>query len=326
MSIAFGAVSSDGQTYHESQHPEELLDSWDTGEQARVAMVLQTPGEELLQHCAERFRWHPLAVEDAQHGHQRPKLERYGDTLFLVLDAVSYQDSSEKLTVGEVHVFVGPRSFVVIVRSPELASLAANQIRRAFRRPRLDPGNPQTLLYFVFDAIVDAYEPVLVELDEDLDEIEEQLFGHTNTSQRVYELFNEVVKFQRATRPLGYMLDRLMRGAEKYGMPENLLPHFRDVRDHTTRAVEHLDGLRAALQNALSISSTLAAEEQNDAMKKQSSWGALLVVPTIIAGIYGMNFEKMPELGWAFGYPAALGLILVVDIILWCWFRKRDWL
>lgn len=291
-----------------------------------ACIVLEGPTEDELKHLGEAFDLHPLALEDASHGHQRPKLERYGDSLFLAVHPIAYTDRTEKLTLNEVHAFTGPNYFLVTMPEEGPGETVVRQMQRAFRRPHLDPHNPQTLLYFLLDGVVDGYEPVIMDLEEDLDNIEEDLFAGGNTSQRIYELFNEVVKFQRATRPLSYMLELLMRGAEKYETPEQLHPHFRDVRDHVLRALEHLDSLRSALQNALTVDATLVGQRQNDAMKKLSSWAAILVVPTIIAGIYGMNFENMPELNWPLGYPFALGLMVVIAGGLYGIFKKKNWL
>ena len=311
---------------HEQESAESTVEALRASPESTACFVVEDASEEELQGLAEAFDLHPLAVEDASHGHQRPKLERYGQALFLAAHPISYKDRSEKLVIAEIHAFIGPNYFVVTVPKGGASELVMRQLRRAFKRTALEPHNPQTLLYFLLDGVVDGYEPVLMDLEEDLDEIEENLFAGGNTSQRIYELFNEVVKFQRVTRPLSYLLDLLMRGADKYGTPQQLHPHFRDVRDHVLRAIEHLDSLRSALQNALTVDSTLVGQRQNDAMKRLSSWAAILVVPTIIAGIYGMNFEEMPELGWVFGYPFALGLMVVISGILYALFKKKNWM
>lgn len=311
---------------HAYDSPEEAITALGSTPGATACLVAEAPSDDELKQLAQAFDLHPLAVEDASHGHQRPKLERYGDALFLAAHPISYTDRTEKLTIDEVHAFIGPNYFLVTVPEGGPGPLVLNQIRRALKRPHLEPHNPQSLLYFLLDGIVDDYEPILMDLGEDLDEIEQELFTGGNSSQRIYELFNEVVKFQRATRPLGYLLDLLMRGAEKYETPKQLHPHFRDVKDHVLRALEHLDSLRSALQNALVVDSTLVGQRQNDAMKRLSSWAAILMVPTIIAGIYGMNFEIMPELGWAFGYPFALVLMVVISGGLYLLFKKKNWM
>ena len=326
MAFHYGGVASEGTQLAEAADAAEAWSRWDEGRGGTLVMVLEDPSEAEIRDAARAMSLHELAVEDTLKGHQRPKLEKYGDTLFVVLHPVRYTDRTEKLQVTETHLFVGPASFLVVTSQRRDAQRAEQQIRKAFRRPHLEPHNPQCLLYFVLDRIVDEYEPILVDLDEDLDGIEEQLFTGENSSQRIYELFNEVVTFQRATRPLSYMVDLLMRGAEKYGMPEALLPHFRDVRDHAIRAMDHLDGLRAALQNALTVEATMVGQAQNDAMKKMSAWAAILIAPTIIVGLYGMNFEHMPELTWEYGYLYAVGLMVAVCTVLWAVFKRKDWL
>ncbi|MCP3426635.1 magnesium and cobalt transport protein CorA [Rothia sp. AR01] len=319
------ASDADGR-YRTVDSASAALDVLDSGRDATVCLVAQDPTDEEVRACAERFELHALALEDTAHWRQRPKLERYGDTLFVVLRPARYDEDAERMEFGEIHAFVGPDFFIVFTEHPAGSERVAHWMRRAFKRHHLDPQNPQTLLYFLLDGVVDEYEPILESLDEDLDEVEEQLFTGQNASQRIYEMFNEVVKFQRAARPLGYMLELLMRGSEKYGVSEELHRHFRDVRDHVTRDVERLDGLRSALQNALTIESTLVGQRQNDAMKKLSGWAAVLIAPTIIAGIYGMNFDDMPELGWRYGYPFALGLMVTTSFGLWVVFKVKKWL
>ena len=326
MAYVFGGVAHAQRGFVEYDDALTAGAHWSGDRGESLVMVLDSPSEQEVREVAESLCLHELVVEDTLNGHQRPKLERYGETLFLVLHPVVYRDHTEKLKVSETHVLVGLDYFLVVTSSSRDAQKTVQQLRRAFRRPHLHPHNPQCLLYFVADRIVDEYEPILVNLDEDLDEIEEQLFTGGNSSQRIYELFNEVVTFQRAIRPLNYMFELLMRGAEKYGMPEALIPHFRDVKDHAIRASDHLDGLRAALQNALTVEATIVGQEQNDAMKKMSAWAAILIAPTIIAGIYGMNFTHMPELNWLYGYPYAIGLMAVVCTGLWMVFKKKDWL
>lgn len=327
MTLAYAAVVGREGRVREIEDSDEAFRVWGEQDGGCLTMVLDHPDEQEIYEAARVLNLHELAVEDTMEGHQRPKLERYGETLFLVLHPVAYRDRAEKLEVTETHLFVGPDHFLAITRGKRDRHRAVHQVRRALRRSGEEAANPQCFLYELLDAVVDEYEPILVELDEDLDEIEENLFaGDEKSSQRIYELFNEVVKFQRATRPLNYMMELLMRGTQKYGTPETLLPRFRDVKDHAIRASDHLDGLRAALQNALTVEATLVAQDQNDAMKKMSAWAAILIAPTIIAGIYGMNFQHMPELDLSWGYYGALGLMVAVCTVLWGVFKKKDWL
>ncbi|WP_129661572.1 magnesium/cobalt transporter CorA [Rothia uropygialis] len=318
-------IDSSEQT-HPQDSAEAAIAELSTSPGSSACLVIEDPSDEELKRLAESLDLHPLAVEDASHGHQRPKLERYGEALFLAVHPISYTDRTEKLSISEIHAFIGPNYFLVTIPEGGASQLVLNQMRRAFKRQHLEPHNPQTLLYFLLDGVVDEYEPILMDLEEDLDEIEEELFTGSNSSQRIYELFKEVVKFQRGTRPLSYLLDLLMRGAEKYETPKQLHPHFRDVKDHVLRALEHLDSLRSALQNALTVDSTLVGQRQNDAMKRLSSWAAILAVPTVIAGIYGMNFEVMPELKWTVGYPLVLGLMALICGTLYLVFKKKNWM
>ena len=326
MPFLLNAVSDAEGHYHDLDSPDAALEELDAGRDRTVCLVAQEPTDEEVRACARRFDLHPLALEDTAHWHQRPKLERYGETLFVVLRPARYDQDAERMEFGEIHAFLGPDFFIVFTEHPAGSERVVRWMRRAFKRRHLEPQNPQTLLYFLLDGVVDEYEPILEALDEDLDEVEEQLFTGENASQRIYEMFNEVVKFQRAARPLGHMLELLMRGGGKYGVSEELHRYFRDVRDHVTRDVEHLDSLRSALQNALTIEATLVGQRQNDAMKKLSGWAAVLIAPTIIAGIYGMNFEDMPELGWHFGYVFAIGLMVATSFGLWAVFRIKKWL
>lgn len=326
MSVQFAAVTVPGKKPQEFTDEDRARQDWRHTPGARLVMVVDDPSDEEIEAWARELHLHPLAVEDAQHGHQRSKMERYEDTLFMVLHSVCYDEGHEQMRFGEIHVFLGQDYVLVLAQESQDGPRAKHWVQRAFRRSVLDPSDPQTFLYYLMDGVVDEYEPVLAEMDEDLDEIEEQLFTGESTSQRIYELFNEVVKFQRVTRPMAYMVELLMKGGQKYGVTEELHQHYRDVRDHVMRAVEHLDSLRSALQNALTIESTLVGERQNEAQKKMSAWAGILIVPTIIAGIYGMNFERMPELGWAMGYPFALGLMFTICLILWLVFKKKNWL
>ncbi|WP_180342595.1 magnesium and cobalt transport protein CorA [Auritidibacter ignavus] len=296
---------------------------------ARAHVVVSEPSSAEIQQCAEYFELHELAVEDTLQGHQRPKLERYDSVLFVVLHWAQYVDKTEKMKFAELHIFVGDRFFLVFADDHSLAQKVVHWLHRPFRRHVMDAGHPQTMLYFVFDGIVDGYAPIIIDLDDDLDDIEDSLFGDSATvatSQRIYELFNEIVKFLRVTRPLSHMIDLLTRGATKYGMDQEFARHLRDVRDNVTRDVEQLEGIRAALQNALTVESTLVGRKQNEDMKKVSGWAALFAVSTVIAGIYGMNFDDMPELHWSFGYLWAIGLMLTASLTLYLIFKKKGWM
>ncbi len=297
------------------------------------------PTEDELRSVAGEFGLHPLSVEDALKGHQRPKLERFGETLFIVLRPARYLDAPEEVEFGEVHVFIGS-NFAITVRHAESPDLGRVR-KRLEHNPSLLALGPQAVLYAVLDQVVDEYQPVIAGLENDIDEIEDQLFkGDPAVSRRIYELAQEAMAFQRATQPLIDILESLQSGFDKYGVDIELQRNFRDVLDHTLQIVARADGFRAVLQNALTVQSTLVMQEQNSEMsrlsaisveqgeqvKKISGWAAILFAPTLIAGIYGMNFHVMPELSWMFGYPYALGLMLASGVVLYFVFKRRNWL
>ncbi len=288
---------------------------------------------------AEAFNLHEVAVEDAIVAHQRPKIERYGDTLFVVLRAATYLDDVEEVEFGEIHVFVGP-NFVLTVRHSRTPDLSAVRLRME-EDPELLAQGPEAVLYAILDSVVDGYAPVVAGVDKDIDEIEIQVFrGDPGVSRRIYELSSEVIEFQRATRPLLAMLDRLVAGFDKYGTNEDLQRYLRDVADHSTTVVERVASFRQNLSDILTVNATLvnqrqneeikrlteASFEQNEDVKRISAWAAIIFAPTLIGTVYGMNFVNMPELQWEWGYPFALGLMLISSVALWLIFRARGWL
>jgi magnesium transporter len=300
---------------------------------------LYRPDVDELRSVAQEFELHRLAVDDAIAAHQRPKLERYGNTLFAVLRPARYLDDVEKVEFGELHVFVGPE-FVVTVRYAESPDLA--QVRsRLEQTPELLCLGPEAVFYAILDQVVDEYGPVVAGLENDIDEIEDQLFdGDPAVSRRIYDLSREVIEFQRATHPLVDMLQALQQGFDKYHVEVELQRDLRDVLDHTLRVVERADSFRVLLQNALTVQTTLLGQRQNEEMrhlteasltqneevKKISAWAAILFAPTLVGTIYGMNFDHMPELHWLLGYPLALLLMLVTSVTLYLVFKRRRWL
>ncbi|MFI0776933.1 magnesium and cobalt transport protein CorA [Streptomyces sp. NPDC021212] len=300
---------------------------------------LYRPSEAELLSLAEEFDLHKLAIEDAMEAHQRPKLERYGETLFVVLRAARYLDAVEEVDFGELHVFVGP-DFVITVRHGAAPDLSAVRTRLE-AAPELLALGPEAVLYAILDAVVDGYAPVVSGVQNDIDEIETEVFrGDPAVSRRIYELSREMVEFQRATRPLVGMLRGLMAGFDKYGTDEELQRYLRDVADHVTHTSERVDGFRSALTDILAVNATLVTQqqnaemralaeagfEQNEEVKKISAWAAILFAPTLVGTIYGMNFTHMPELHWVLGYPFALLLMAVVCVSLYVIFKRRDWL
>jgi magnesium transporter len=300
---------------------------------------LYRPEAREVASLASEFQLHPLAVEDAIHAHQRPKIERYDDTLFVVLRPARYLDDIEEVEFGEVHVFVGP-SFVLTVRHSEAPEFGSVRHRLEDDAELLRRG-PEAVLYAVLDKVVDGYYPVVAGLHNDIDEIEAEVFsGDPKVSRRIYELSREVADFQRATRPLTDVITALRGGFAKYHVDDELQRYLRDVEDHLTQIVERVDEFRFALRDMLTVNATLVAQQQNEEMrrlaeaandqneevKKISAWAAILFAPTLIGTIYGMNFEHMPELGWAHGYPIALFLMGLTCVTLYVVFKRRDWL
>ncbi|MCL6671608.1 MULTISPECIES: magnesium and cobalt transport protein CorA [Streptomyces] len=322
--------------------PATLAETFRELREARSGMAwigLARPTESELLSLAAEFDLHPLSVEDAMEAHQRPKLERYGDTLFVVLRAARYLDAPEEVDFGELHVFVGP-DFVITVRHGAAPDLSAVR-HRMEQSPELLRLGPEAVLYAILDAVVDGYVPVVAGVQNDIDEIETEVFrGDPEVSRRIYELSREMVEFQRATRPLVGMLHGLMAGFAKYETDEELQRYLRDVADHVTHTSERVDGFRQALTEILTVNATLVTQqqnaemralaeagfEQNEEIKRISSWAAILFAPTLVGTIYGMNFRHMPELSWSFGYPFAIGLMGVICGGLYVIFKRRDWL
>lgn len=281
-----------------------------------------------------------LAVEDSMEGHQRAKIDRYGDTYFLVLRPAVYLDKEEEIQFGEIHLFMGNDFLVTLVKDylREESEVKALLERIASRLGELE--SPWDMVHAAIDAVVDGYMPVIEGLENDGDEIEDVLFspGHEEIpgiSQRIYELLNEATYFKRACKPLVGMLDTLMERIrilesvdEDFSREDALedVRRFRDVKDHAIQVNERIDGLRESLQNALEVNSIIVAERQNDDMKRISGWAAILVAPTIIGSIYGMKFEVMPELAWAFGYPAALLAMVGTAVSLFLMFKRKGWM
>ena len=297
---------------------------------AGIAWIgLYRPDEEEFAHLAQEFDLHELAVEDAVQAHQRAKLERYGDTLFLVLRPARYIDETETVEFGEVHIFAGPQ-FVITVRHAEAPDL--HRVREKLEaRPELLKRGPVAIVHAILDRVVDDYGPVVAGVENDIDEIEDELFGGDgDVSRRIYELTREVIEFQRATKPLVPILAGLMGGPD---VDDEERLFLRDVQDHALRVQEQADSFRELLQNILSVNLTLETKalsetgtEQNEEVKKISAWAAILFAPTLVGTIYGMNFEHMPELGWEVGYPFALALMLATSVGLYLTFRHRGWI
>ncbi|MGH3802577.1 MAG: magnesium and cobalt transport protein CorA [Pseudonocardiaceae bacterium] len=301
-----------------------------------IGMLRPTAQE--ITAAAEEFTLHPLAVEDAVNAHQRPKLEHYGDTRFVVLRPARYVDPVEVVELDELHLFLGPE-FVITVRHADQPDLAVVR-KRMEDQPELLRHGPNAVLYAVMDKVVDDYFPVLDGLRNDIDEIETQVFtGDPDVSRRIYQLTREVIEFQRAVEPLREILSEF---GERDGgeLDLELRRAFRDVRDHAVRVSERTDSLRQLLSNILTANATQVAQRQNDEItrlteatyqqseqvKRISSWAAVLFAPTLVGTVYGMNFTHMPELDWVLGYPFAVALMVLTALALRFMFKRRGWL
>jgi magnesium transporter len=314
---------------------EELLQ----GEERLAWLGLYRPEPGTLGELAELFDLPELAVEDAIKAHQRPKFERYGDTLFVVLKAARYVDEIEEVEFGELHLFLG-RDFAITVRHSESPDISRVR-RRLESEPDLLAKGSEAVLYAILDAVVDGYSPVVAGLANDIDEIETEVFrGDPGVSRRIYELSQEVLEFQRAAQPLTGILAAITAGFDKYGVDEELRSYLRDVADHVYSVNERVEGFRLQLRDILTVNATLVAQRQNDEIreltetsiaqgeevKKISAWAAILFAPTLVGTVYGMNFDHMPELHWQLGYPVALVLMLLVSLVLYGVFKRRDWI
>jgi magnesium transporter len=289
-----------------------------------VWVGLFEPTMEELDSVATHFDLHPLAMEDAVHAHQRPKLEVYGDTVFVVLKTARYVDKDEIIELGEIMLFVSPR-FVVSVRhgAGDLAALRATMEEDP---ERLRAG-PSAVLHGVIDRVVDDYQRVQFELDEDIDDIESQVFagGGRDHAERIFRLKREVLDFRRGVHPLIPAVEHLME--RRVPVVDDALSHwFRDVHDHLLRVGDHLDLVDNLLDGALSANLAQVGVRQNEDMRKISAWVAIAAVPTMIAGVYGMNFEHMPELDTRYGYFVVVGLMLLACGGLYRNFKQRGWL
>ena len=332
MTIIDNAVYVDGVRTAEPQSLEQTFET--LNQHGGMAWIgLYRPTEDEMAAVAAEFGLHRLAVEDAISAHQRPKLERYDDNLFTVLrpGAVPGRDgnrrNSASSTCSPARTSSSPSGTPRPAGWPRCGGSWSG-------RPDLLCHGPEAVLYALMDQVVDDYVPVVAGLENDIDEIEDQLFsGDPKVSRRIYELAREVIQFQRAIHPLPAMMQLLRRGFEKYQVNSELQHNLRDVEDHVERLISRADSFRDLLQNALTLDGTLTANRQNEAsamqneqVKKISSWAAILFAPSFVAGIYGMNFDVMPELQWSFGYPMAIGLMAGTAALMYGIFKNKGWL
>jgi magnesium transporter len=304
---------------------EEALEAADSSPDTFVWIGLHEPTEGEFGAVIKEFDLHPLAVEDAVHAHQRPKLDTYGPTLFIVLKVARYVDSDEMVSMSEIMLFLG-EGFLITVRHGE-SSILADARRTLEADPVRLRGGPLAVLHAIVDRVVDDYALVVRGLNNDIEEIERQVFSdeRTNHARRIYRLKSEVVEFRQAVVGLDDPLDQLANG-KAAETDTALLHYFRDVHDHLLRVGQRVEVIDHLLSSALTANLAQVGVRQNEDMRRISAWVAIVAVPTMIAGIYGMNFEHMPELGWALGYPFAFVLMLVCCLGLYFLFRRRDWL
>ncbi|GHA37212.1 magnesium/cobalt transporter CorA [Streptomyces purpurascens] len=326
------AIYRDG---HRTEGPEDFSDALSEARTAGgfVWIGLHEPTEREFDHVTREFGLHPLAVEDALKAHQRPKLEVYDDSLFVVLKPVVYEPRSDTVSSGEIMIFLGD-SFAVTVRHGEGAPLKAVR-HRLEREPELLGNGPTSVLYAIADATVDHYLDVAIELQADLEGLEAEVFspeggGSRNTASRIYDFKRQVLEFRRATGPLALPMSRLA-GTAQSGVTvpfvdDRARPFFRDVSDHLTRVNESVENLDRLVSDILSAHLAQMSVRQNDDMRKISAWAAMAAIPTMVAGIYGMNFEHMPELRWEWSYPALVMLMVVLEVLVFRLFKRRGWL
>jgi magnesium transporter len=293
------------------------------GEDEFVWLGLRDPSAEELERARRAFDLNPLAVEDARHAHQRPKLEDYDGSAFIVLRPARYLDETESVEFGEIHLFLSAR-YVIAVRRGEASEL--RPARRRLERSELLSHGPGAVAWAVLDKVVDDYMPVVEGIDTDIQEVEQDIFARgTDSTERIYFLKREVIEFHRAVAPLMPPLEALERGAFPQ-IDEELRRYFRDVSDHVRRVDEQVNSQRELLTSILEANLALLSVRQNEVVRTISAWAAIIAVPTFLASIWGMNFEDMPELDQPWGYPLALVLMAVAVLSLHRFFRRIDWL
>ena len=292
---------------------------------AFVWVALKDATDDELATMQQEFGLHALAIEDASHGHQRPKVEEYGDTLFAVVHTIEMSPTDE-LSVGELDIFVG-LNFVLSVRNRSSQNLLAVR-ERAEREPQLMRHGPAFVFYALMDAVVDRYFPIIDALETELEQVEAQIF-EPGTSQsnirRLYELKGDIGVVRHAVAPLIDAVHKLFSGRVP-AVCENNREYFRDIFDHLLRMNGSLDNLRDTIGTAIQVNLAMVAIEESVVNKRLAAWAGIFAVISAFAGIWGMNFKNMPELEWRYGYPMALATITIVCVILYRQFKKSGWL
>ncbi|HKU16352.1 MAG TPA: magnesium/cobalt transporter CorA [Steroidobacteraceae bacterium] len=290
-----------------------------------VWVALLEPDAGALELMQAEFDLHPLAVEDARHGHQRPKIEEYGDVLFVVLHMIEQADGGE-LRTGEVDVFVG-RNFILSVRTG--VEKGFREVRaRAEREPELLRRGPGYVLYALMDAVVDRYFPILQTIEAELERIEEDIFAATSPRANIealYALKQRLMIFRHAVGPLLESVGNIT-GARVPGVCSGMQEYFRDVSDHLHRLSQTIESIRDTVSTAISVNLSMITLQEGENMKRLAAYAALIAMPTLVVGIYGMNFDHMPELHWRYGYAAVWGLMAAIDGYIFYRLRKARWL
>ncbi|WP_243349969.1 magnesium/cobalt transporter CorA [Parabacteroides sp. FAFU027] len=292
-----------------------------------VWLGLRDPDEALMKQLQEEFGLHELAIEDAHRAHQRPKIESYGDILFIVMRAIALDENNNQVEIGETHFFLG-QNFLVSIR--HRSSLTFVDVRsRCETTPHLLQKGPGFVLYAIMDYIVDQYFPVIDFLSEELDKLEDQIFAeklNTNITENIYRLKSKLIEIKRVSFPLIDICNKLMRFDTDPLIHDDIKLYFRDIYDHAVRINEMIDSAKEQLTSALEANLSLTSIYQNEISKKFAGWAAIIGIPTMMAGIYGMNFEYMPELHWRYGYPAILFFIIGLCMVLYWFFKRSKWL
>jgi magnesium transporter len=319
------AVYEHGHRLDDVRSPREACDATHACPGRFTWIGMSEPSEFELEDVAKLYELHPLAVEDAVHAHQRPKLERYDGSLIVVLKTLRYVDHDEVFELGEVLLFVG-MDYVITVRHGLGCDLAAIRRQLEADPERLAIG-PAEVLHTIADHIVDLYEDAAGCVETDIDEIQVQVFSGPSAkhAERIFRLKREVLEFRQAVVPLGGPMDSIANTPFAV-IPAERRPYFTNVHDHVRRVADRIETIDALLDSALHVNVAQVGMRQNEDMRKISAWVAIISVPTMVAGIYGMNFEHMPELGWQYGYPGAVAVILVACFALYRNFKHRGWL
>ncbi len=314
----------EGVRQHEGQLPLDEVANCDVGGGDFIWLGLYEPTAEELRDIGRRFDLHELALEDAYRAHQRPKIEDYDDSYFIVLRPARYDDAKEEVEFGEIMLFVSS-TYLIAVRHGAASELKGAR-RQAEAHPELLAEGPRAGVWAILDKIVDDYQPVVEGIDNDITEVETEIFGeHTDSTQRIYFLKREVIEFHHAVAPLLAPLEALERGGFP-NMDEQLRRYFRDVADHARRVDEQVTAQRELLTSILEANLALLGVRQNEIVRQISAAAALIAVPTFLASVWGMNFTHMPELDEPWGYWVALGLMALSIVALIVFFRRIRWI